>query len=157
MLNGKTAAGRPSWWRPLQAAAVFSVMFLIAIAGTIALLWRASDIWAATHGHGTPGTWTATRQDTESRMIRWYGDFIPAGGGPVRHNVPLEGYVDPDHGNGTVPAAYRSGTAYRLPGSAQWLALTFIATGPIAMAAFMAWLVIEQWRQWRRPTYGLSV
>jgi hypothetical protein len=123
------------------------VLLLIAIAGTIALLWRAGDIWAATHGHGTAGTWTATRQDNDSKMIRWYGDFRPADGGPVRHNVPMEGYVDPDHGNGTVPAAYRSGTAYALPGSAQWLALTLIATMPLAIAAFMAWLVIEQWRR----------
>jgi hypothetical protein len=152
MLNSQTAERRPSWRGPLRAAALATALFLIASAGTIALLWRASDIWAATHGHGTRGTWTATRQDTGSKMIRWYGDFHPADGGPVRHNVPMEGHVDPDHGKGTVRSAYRSGTAYALPGSAQWLALALVAMMPLAIAAFMAWLVIEQWQH--RPRRG---
>jgi hypothetical protein len=157
MLNSQTADRRPSRRGALRAVALSTVLFLVAIAGTIALLWRASDIWAAGHGHGTPGTWTATHQDNESKMIRWYGDFNPAGGGPVRHDVPMEGYVDPVHGKGTVPATYRSGTAYALDGSAQWLALALIATLPFALAAFMARLVIEEWRQWRRPRQILGV
>jgi hypothetical protein len=107
----------------LNQTAVFGAISLVAIAGTIALLWRASDIWAATHGYGTPGTWTATHQDPGSRsMVRWYGDFTPYRDGPVRHDVPMEGYVDPVHGRGTVAAVYRSGTAYSVPGSGQWLA-----------------------------------
>ena len=157
MLRSQSADRQPSRRDAFQAVALATLIFLIAIAGTTALLWRASDIWAATNGHGTPGTWTATHQDTGSEMIRWYGDFKPADGGPVRHNVPTEGYVDPDHGKGTVPAAYRSGTAYALPGSAQWLALALIATMPLAIAAFMTRLVVEQWRQWRqpRPSFGV--
>lgn len=130
----------------LKQTAVFGAMSLVAIAGTIVLLWRASDIWAATHGYGTRGTWTATRDAGSGSLIRWYGDFTPDGGGPVRHEVPMEGAVDPGHGKRIVAAVYRSGMAHSLPGSGQWLALTLIALLPLAGGALMVWLVIQVWR-----------
>jgi hypothetical protein len=86
-------------------------------------------------------------------LIRWYGEFALDGGGPVRHDVPMEGAVDPGHGRGTVAAVYRSGTAYALPGSGQWLALALVAVLPLAAAVFVAWLVIQVWR---RPRRGLA-
>jgi hypothetical protein len=141
----------------LKQTAVFGALALVAIAGTIALLWQASDIWAATHGYGTRGTWTATRDGGDHSLIRWYGDFTPDGGGPVRHEVPMEGAVDPGHGKGTVAAVYRSGTAYRLPGSGQWLALTLVALVPLAAGAGMVWLVIQVIQAWRRPRRRLAI
>lgn len=144
-----------SWREAFKQTAVFAALALFAIAGTIALLWRASDIWAATHGHGTHGTWTATRSESGFRTFtRWYGDFAPDGGGPVRHDVPMEGPVDPGHAKKTVAAVYRSGTAYSLPGSAQWLALTLVAALPLGMAALMLWLAIQVWRRPRASRLG---
>jgi hypothetical protein len=138
---------RPSSRALFQQTAAYTVMFLVALAGTVGLLWRAGDIWAATHGHGTPGTWTATYKDTGGNFIQWYGDFAPQSGGPIKPHVPMEGFVD---GKEPVRAVYRSGTAYKVPGTGQWLALTLIATLPLIMAAFMAWCAIEPWRPRRR-------
>lgn len=140
-----------SWREVLKQTAVFSALSVVAIAGTIALLWRASDSWAATHGYGTPGRWTATRDAGGRSLVHWYGDFVPDDGGPVRHDVPMDGPVDPAHGTRTVTAVYRAGTAYLTPGTGQWLPLALVATVPLTAAVSMVWLITRIWR--RRPRH----
>ncbi len=134
-------------------AALQLVVVAVMLALGAALLWRAADIWAATHGHGTPGTWTSTRESMGGRTITWYGDFAPDGGGPTRRDVRMEGHVDVDRAHQPLRATYRSGTAYALPGSGQWLALGLVAPVPLAFAVFAAWLFVHDLRRRRRRVF----
>lgn len=142
MLEGQTTEYRRLRRDAVQQVALYSLVFLLAVAGAIALLWRASDIWAATHGHGTPGTWTATGRDTGFPMVAARSDTTCRWKATLTHTTERE--------------RYRSGTAYALPGSAQWLALTLVALLPLALAAFTMRLVSQVVKQSRRSRRRLA-
>ncbi|MET8355104.1 hypothetical protein [Micromonospora sp. NPDC005206] len=115
---------------------------VIAIAG---LMFGAFDLvptWQAKAGQGTPGTFTAVREDCGRRNCTWYGDFAATEGGGQRTDVIL--YDEPDGlvAGDTVPVrdtGARNGV-FATAGESTWLLLTgFVVAGVIAA---VAWVII---------------
>lgn len=112
--------------------------------------------WRAKSGAGTPGTFTAVREECGRRSCTWHGDFVPTDGGAVRRDVVL--YDDPAGlTTGGTAAARDTGAGkgvYSTTGGNTWLLVTGLAVGG-ALAA-VAWMVLIVWtvRRRRRPDEG---
>lgn len=112
--------------------------------------------WQAKAGNGTPGTFTAVREECSRRNCTWHGDFAPDGGGNARTDVIL--YDEPDalSKGQTVPArdtGARNGV-FSTTGGSTWLLVTgFVLGGAIAAVAWVVLLVraISRRRATDRP------
>jgi hypothetical protein len=129
-----------SGWR----VAFFLWVGLPAIA-VMGLAFAAQDVvpaWRAKSGAGTPGTFTAVREECSRRSCTWNGDFTPADGGAVRRDVIL--YDDPAYltTGGTAPAR-DTGAAkgvFSTSGGSTWLLVTgFTVAGALAA---VGWVVV---------------
>ncbi|HEU4348133.1 MAG TPA: hypothetical protein VFR35_10125 [Actinoplanes sp.] len=116
---------------------------VIAVAG---LLFGAFDLlpaWDAKAGNGTPGTFTAVREDCGRRNCTWHGDFATESGGQ-RTDVIL--YDEPDGlaVGDAVPArdtGARNGV-FSTEGGYTWLVVTgFVLAGAVAAVAWVLILV----------------
>ncbi|MFG2054077.1 hypothetical protein ACGFI9_08580 [Micromonospora sp. NPDC048930] len=115
---------------------------VIAVMG---LAFAAPDVgpaWRAKSGAGTPGTFTAVREECGRRSCTWHGDFVPSGGGAARKDVIL--YDEPAGlTTGGTTAARDTGAGkgvFSTAGGSTWLLVTGFAAGG-ALAA-IGWVVL---------------
>lgn len=127
----------------------------------VGLRFGATDLlpaWEARAGKGTPGTFTATREECSSRRTcNWHGDFTADDGDGARTDVVL--YDEPDglQVGDSVPArdtGARKGV-FSVAGGSTWLLVTgFVVAGLIAAVAWVVMLV--RWlgrRRAKRPAF----
>ncbi|NES13347.1 MULTISPECIES: hypothetical protein [Micromonospora] len=120
-------------WVGLPVIAVLGVAFA---APDVAPAWRAKS------GAGTPGTFTAVREECGKRSCTWHGDFVPTDGGAARRDVIL--FDDPAGlTTGGTAAARDTGAGkgvFATTGGNTWLLVTGFTVGG-ALAA-VAWVVL---------------
>ncbi|NUT33322.1 MAG: hypothetical protein HOV79_09625 [Hamadaea sp.] len=108
-------------------------------------------VWEAKTGGGTPGIYTAVREECSRRSCSFYGDWAAADGSSTRTDVIL--YDEPDSLTvGGTTEAVDSGSpngVFATAGGITYLLVTaFFATGVIALILWIVFLV----RWWRsRP------
>lgn len=124
------------------------------VIAVLGLTFGAFDLvpaWQANAGNGTPGTFTAVREQCSRRNCNWYGDFAADQGGARRTDVIL--YDEPDalRVGDAVPArdtGARNGV-FSTKGGSTWLLVTvFVLAGVIAAATWVVLLV--RWLTRRR-------
>ncbi|MGW5672330.1 hypothetical protein, partial [Micromonospora sp. NPDC003776] len=115
---------------------------VIAVIGLVIAAPDVGPAWRAKSGDGTPGTFTALREECGKRSCKWHGDFVPSGGGAARKDVIL--YDDPDGlTTGGTAAARDTGAdkgVFSTTGGSTWLLVTGFAVG--GALAGVAWLVL---------------
>jgi hypothetical protein len=118
------------------------VAFVMLVAGLGGFLPE----WSVTHGGGTPGTLTLTRQACSHPDCHWYGEFV-ADDNSVRYSgVRMWDGVR----GGTVGAKVRvrlsheTGDAYAETGSTAW-----VASGMVTLTCALYLLGAAIWLSWR--------
>jgi hypothetical protein len=148
--SGRNTTGWLSRREAVTDVTILVLAFLFFSFVAVMLVRQAGNAWLATHGHGVPGTWTATNSESGAKRIDWYGDFTSAGGGPTRHRVPLDNnFVQLRVGQslqvrvqGTDP-----GHAFATSQTWEWLPLALIAAVSVALAVIPPWLLIHHLRR----------
>jgi hypothetical protein len=134
---------RISSWR----MKIFVWVGLPAIA-VMGLAFAAPDVgpaWRAKSGDGTPGTFTALREECGKRSCTWHGDFVPTDGGAARKDVIL--YDDPAGlTTGGTAAARDTGArkgVFSTTGGSTWLLDTGLAVGGALAAVVWVALIVR--------------
>lgn len=129
-------------WIGLPAIAIAALMF-----GAFDLV----PAWQAKAGNGTPGTFTAVREECGRRSCTWHGDFAATEGGGQRTDVIL--YDEPDGlGVGQAVPARDTGArhgVFSTAGGSTWLLMTaFVVAGAIAAVVWV--VMVLRWLSRRR-------
>ncbi len=115
------------------------------VIAALGLLAGATDLapaWQAKNGGGTPGTFTAVREECGRRNCEWRGTFVATEGGARRTGVLLYDAPDGLAPGATAPArdtGARKGVFSTTGGSTYLLVTGFTLAG---VAALVAWVVI---------------
>lgn len=113
--------------------------------------------WQAKSGGGTPGTFTAVREDCGRRTCNLHGDFVAANGATRRPDVLIYGAPDGLTTDGTMPArdtGARKGVFAEGMGWSHLLIITgFALVGVLAAVAWVV-LVVRTIRRRRRADTG---
>lgn len=100
--------------------------------------------WQAKGGNGTPGTFTAVREDCGRRSCSFYGDWVASDGSKTRSDVIL--YDEPDSlrvGGETaaLDSGARKGVFATAGGSTYLLVTGMVLAGLAAAIGFVVFLV----------------
>jgi hypothetical protein len=125
---------------------VFLWIGLPAIA-VIGLVFGSADLvpaWQAKGGTGTPGTFTAVREDCGRRSCTWHGDWVATDGSKTRSDVIL--YDEPEAmraGTKTeaLDSGARNGVFSTAGGSTYLLVSGLTLAGLLAAIGFIVFLV----------------
>ena len=122
-----------------------ALVFVVLAAITAVLLYQAYARWAPPHGHGIVGTWTASREVRGAKFATWFGDFAPADGGPVRHDVRLTSSVSGLKVGRSIPAATLDGHADAMSREdrSSWVPLALLGAVFAMGAGSTAWLAVN--------------
>jgi hypothetical protein len=139
--------------REMLVGSVVIVCALVFLSGVAVVLWlQVVPAWAAAHGQGTYGQWTATRQGSSGRKRSWFGDFAPDDGGPVRRDVVLSGSTD-DVAIGKVIPAIDGGdrrSAFAVTDTTAWVMPGIAAGIYTGIAGAVVWFVGHHLRRPRQ-------
>jgi hypothetical protein len=121
------------------------VLFAALVGITVMLLHQAYGRWAPTHGHGILGTWTASREERGYKYTDWFGDFTPADGGPVRHEVRLDSSVPILQAGQSIAAATlgQHSDAMSITDRNSWVPVALFGAGFATGAGLIGWLVMN--------------
>jgi hypothetical protein len=126
------------------------------VIAAMGLLFGAVDLvpaWQAHGGGGTPGTFTAEREECSRRSCSFYGSWVAADGSAGRDDVIL--YDEPDSlATGRTTAALDTGArkgVFATAGGSTYLLVTGFLVG--GLAALVAWVFVlrNAWRRRRVP------
>jgi len=126
------------------------------VIAAMGLLFGAFDLvpaWQAHGGGGTPGTFTAEREECGRRSCSFYGSWVAADGSARRDDVIL--YDEPGSlGTGRTVEALNTGArkgVFATAGGSTYLLVTgFVVAG---LAALVTWVFVlrNAWRRRRSP------
>ena len=127
------------------------------VIATIGLIFGAADLvpaWQAHGGGGTPGTFTAEREECGRRSCSFHGSWVAADGSASRKDVILYDKPDSLATGRTIEAldtGARKGVFGTAGGSTYLLITGFVVAG---LAALVAWVFVlrNAWRRRRTPT-----
>jgi len=142
----------PKHQAPARGRYALLVIFAALVGIAAVLLHRAYEMWAPTHGRAIAGTWTETREEHWHKHSAWFGDFTPARGGPVRHEVPLIRSVPDLHVGRSIPAAVLGdhSDAISISDRSAWVGPAILGVGFAAGAGAVGWLGVNDLPSTRR-------
>lgn len=151
-MSNVRAKGWRSRGEAVRDLTMLALAFLLLAGVAAVFLDRAYLTWAAAHGHGMPGTFTATHRGYAGKRIAWSGDFTPDNGGPTRIDVVLANNINGLHVGRSIPAVMLSDNseAFAATDTWGWLPLTIFGAIFASLAAGVAWFTAHHLRAHRR-------